>query len=133
MAFDHEKLDVYQLAVDFVARANDVVESLPRGRGYLADQLQRAALSIVLNVAEGAGKFSGVSHSINDHLNLPPGGTPGFAVLDLRVGYRIEEKLLLSLVMENVLDTPYRYHGSSVNGPGRGMVLLLDVGPIWGR
>ena len=58
MAFDHEKLDVYQLAIDFVARANDVVENLPRGRGYLADQLQRAALSIVLNIAEGAGKFS---------------------------------------------------------------------------
>ena len=58
IAFDHEKLDVYQLAIDFVARANDVVESLPRGRGYLADQLQRAALSIVLNIAEGAGKFS---------------------------------------------------------------------------
>jgi four helix bundle protein len=58
MAFDHEKLDVYQQAINFVARANDVVESLPRGRGYLADQLQRAALSIVLNIAEGAGKFS---------------------------------------------------------------------------
>ncbi len=59
MPFDHEKLDVYRLAMDFVARANGVVEVLPRGRGYLADQLQRAALSIVLNVAEGAGKFSG--------------------------------------------------------------------------
>lgn len=58
MAFDHEKLDVYQLAIDFLARANTVVEQLPRGRGYLADQLQRAALSIVLNIAEGAGRFS---------------------------------------------------------------------------
>jgi len=58
VAFDHEKLDVYRLAVEFVARANDVVETLPRGRGYLSDQLQRAALSIVLNIAEGAGKFS---------------------------------------------------------------------------
>jgi four helix bundle protein len=52
-------LDVYGLAIDFVARAIDVVGVLPRGRGYLADQLQRAALSIVLNIAEGAGKFSG--------------------------------------------------------------------------
>ncbi len=59
MAFDHEKLDVYGLAVDFVARTNELVEALPRGRGYLADQLQRAALSIVLNIAEGAGKYSG--------------------------------------------------------------------------
>ncbi len=59
MPFDHEKLDVYVLAIDFVARANDVVEVLPRGRGYLADQIQRAALSVVLNIAEGAGEFSG--------------------------------------------------------------------------
>ena len=58
MGFGHEKLDVYQLAIEFVAKANDIIERLPRGRGYLADQLQRAALSIVLNIAEGAGKFS---------------------------------------------------------------------------
>jgi four helix bundle protein len=59
MPFDHEKLDVYGVALDFAARANGIVEGLPRGRGYLADQLQRAALSIVLNIAEGAGKYSG--------------------------------------------------------------------------
>ena len=57
-SFDHERLDVYQAAIDFVVLANDVVEHLPRGRGYLADQLQRAATSIPLNVAEGAGEFS---------------------------------------------------------------------------
>jgi len=56
--FDHEKLDVYQAAIDFVVMADDVVEHLPRGRAYLADQLQRAATSIPLNVAEGAGEFS---------------------------------------------------------------------------
>ncbi len=57
-AFDHEKLDVYQVAIDFVAVADDVVEQLPRGRAYLADQLRRAAVSIPLNIAEGAGEFS---------------------------------------------------------------------------
>jgi len=56
--FDHQKLDVYQVAIDFVALADDVVEALPRGRAYLADQLQRASTSIPLNVAEGAGEFS---------------------------------------------------------------------------
>ena len=58
MNFDHEKLDVYQAAIEFVALADDVVENLPRGRLYLADQLQRASTSIELNVAEGAGEFS---------------------------------------------------------------------------
>jgi len=56
--FDHEKLDVYVAAIDFVALADQIVEHLPRGRAYLADQMQRAATSIPLNIAEGAGEFS---------------------------------------------------------------------------
>lgn len=57
MAFDHERLDVYQTALDFIVETQDVVSHLPRGRGHLVDQLQRAATSIVLNIAEGAGEF----------------------------------------------------------------------------
>jgi four helix bundle protein len=57
--FDHERLEVYHLAIDFVALADTVVESLPRGHSAIADQLQRAAASIVLNIAEGAGEYSG--------------------------------------------------------------------------
>ncbi len=56
--FDHEKLDVYRAALEFVVVAAEVVEHLPRGRAYLADQLQRAATSVPLNIAEGAGEFS---------------------------------------------------------------------------
>ena len=43
--FDHERL-VCREAIELVVLANDVVEPLPRGRGYLADQLQRAATSV---------------------------------------------------------------------------------------
>ena len=58
MMLDHERLDVYHLALEFLVFANGVLEGLPRGRSHLADQFTRASLSIVLNVAEGAGKHS---------------------------------------------------------------------------
>ena len=58
MYFDFEKLDVYQVTLDFVATADDVAEKLPRGRRYLKDQLRRAANSIAANIAEGVGEYS---------------------------------------------------------------------------
>jgi len=57
--FDHEKLDVYKVSIDFVVMMDQIIEQFPRGRAYLADQLQRAATSIPLNIAEGAGEYSG--------------------------------------------------------------------------
>ena len=58
MILDHERLDVYRLALDFLVFAHQVIETLPRGRSHLCDQLTRASTSIVLNLAEGAGKHS---------------------------------------------------------------------------
>jgi four helix bundle protein len=58
MILDHERLDVYRLALDFLVFAHQIIETLPRGRSHLSDQLTRASTSIVLNLAEGAGKHS---------------------------------------------------------------------------
>jgi len=46
MYFEFEKLDVYQVTLDFVAAADEVAKSLPKGRAYLRDQLRRAANSV---------------------------------------------------------------------------------------
>jgi four helix bundle protein len=56
--FDFEKLDVYQVAVELIILIDEIVEHLPRGRAYLADQLQRAGTSVPLNIAEGAGEYA---------------------------------------------------------------------------
>jgi len=56
--FEHERLDVYRISIEFVALADQMASALPRGRAYLADQLRRAASSIPLNIAEGAGEFA---------------------------------------------------------------------------
>jgi iron complex outermembrane receptor protein/hemoglobin/transferrin/lactoferrin receptor protein len=61
-------------------------------------------------------------------VRIPDGGTPGFAVVDLRAGYRWDPHLLVGLVFENVGDAPYRYHGSSINGPGRGLIVNVEMG-----
>ena len=53
---DAEKLDCYRLAVEFQALATRI--NPRRSQAVLRDQLDRASVSIVLNIAEGAGRVS---------------------------------------------------------------------------
>ncbi len=53
-----QRLDVYQRAIEFLALAYDIVDALPRGNADRADQLSRAAESVIRNIAEGAGRWS---------------------------------------------------------------------------
>ena len=58
MAFMFENLSVYQKAVDFADRIAQLTVTFPRGFYFLTDQLNRAALSIATNLAEGNGRFT---------------------------------------------------------------------------
>src|SRR5580658_113776 len=58
MAFAFEKLLVYQKAMDFSDSVCQITQSFPRGFYFLVDQLNRAALSIAANIAEGNGRFT---------------------------------------------------------------------------
>ena len=51
-------MPVYRLALRFLEVADRLTARLPRDRYYVIDQLRRASLSVVLNIAEGAGEFS---------------------------------------------------------------------------
>jgi len=53
---NHERLDVYQTAIEFFALADVIVSGFPKGNRALTDQMKRASLSIPLNIAEGYGK-----------------------------------------------------------------------------
>jgi four helix bundle protein len=58
MSFSFEKLIVYQKSVDFADQVCTRTENFPRGYGFLVNQLNRAALSISANIAEGNGRFT---------------------------------------------------------------------------
>ncbi len=53
---DHERLEVYRVAVELHTLTCVLLPR--RGYGVLRDQIERASLGVVLNIAEGAGRRS---------------------------------------------------------------------------
>jgi four helix bundle protein len=60
MQFDHEKLDVYNLSLEFIGWTTPLITEARGKSGKLVtevcDHLDRASLSILFNTAEGNGK-----------------------------------------------------------------------------
>lgn len=54
--FDHEKLNVYQVSLAFNAWIGEFLSAV-EAKASAKDQLDRAATSVSLNIAEGNGKF----------------------------------------------------------------------------
>jgi len=55
--FDHEKLNVYQASLTFITWATELISKVDV-KGAVKDQLDRASISVPLNIAEGNGKFA---------------------------------------------------------------------------
>lgn len=57
MDFRHEKLEVWTLAMEYARIVYDITETLPRSEQFgLTTQIRRAAVSVALNIAEGASR-----------------------------------------------------------------------------
>jgi four helix bundle protein len=80
--FEHDRLDVYRASIEFLAIADRIALAFPRGRAYLCDQLRRAASSISLNIAEGAGEFA-PGDKARFYRIARRSGTESAAILDL--------------------------------------------------
>ena len=100
--FDAEKLDAYRVALEFQALASVLLPR--RGQSTLRDQLDRASTSILLNTAEGAGRFS------------PPDKAHFYSIAR---GSTTECAAILDLLLARGLTSPALYR--------RGRALLLRL------
>ncbi len=72
MAGSHEDLDVWRRAIDLVDRVYDLCATLPTAEKYgLVGQLQRAAVSVPANIAEGCGRDT--TKDLLRHLSISQG------------------------------------------------------------
>ena len=58
MAFTFEKLVVYQKSASCADCICAITKKIPRGYGFLSDQLNQTSVSIAANIAEGNGRFT---------------------------------------------------------------------------
>lgn len=80
--FAYENLDCYKLAVEVAHWFQRT--SFPKGRGPLKEQGQNAIDSVVLNIAEGAGRRRGTGDAGKNHHDIALGSASELcAVLDL--------------------------------------------------
>lgn len=71
--------------------------------------------------AEDAEKTSAGDN--RDTQRIPPGGTPGYTIWNVRCGWQVDDRTTFELACENVTDVDYRVHGSGSNAPGRSFVV----------
>jgi outer membrane receptor protein involved in Fe transport len=75
-----------------------------------------------LRICETA-PYSGVTHQ---DLGQSCKGTPGYAVLGARAGWKFTEQMRADLSLNNLADSKYKVHGSGYPGPGLDARLTLS-------
>jgi hemoglobin/transferrin/lactoferrin receptor protein len=62
-----------------------------------------------------------------DTQRIPPGGTPGYGLLNFRLGAEVSDHITFFASAENLLNKDCRVHGSGLNGAGTNLVLGLEI------
>ena len=59
---------------------------------------------------------------------IDPNGTPGWATLNVRAVYDLNDAWRLTASLENLFDKRYRVHGSGIDAPGRNLYVSVQYG-----
>ena len=131
-SLDHEKLDVYKMALDFITWTLPLLDELPNNAS-VRSQLDRVSTSIPLNIAEGNGKFT-ASDRCRFFDNARGSALECSACLDVTVAKRFSKteevlagktmlvqiaSMLFGLIRANsdvrVFETPAEYKAAKTN------------------
>ena len=88
--FDHERLDAYQTALQFLEWRTGILKRLP-SKHFLVDQLDRASTSIAFNIAEGSGEKPGAERCRIYRISRRS-ATECSAILDIIEARKLEPK-----------------------------------------
>lgn len=64
---------------------------------------------------------------ITDSSRIPAGGTPGYTILGVSAGMKVNDDATWTVSVDNLGDKDYRVHGSGLNGPGFNVITTWDV------
>ena len=62
-----------------------------------------------------------------DSQRIPPGGSPGYAIVNFRSSYDFDEGKTVFLNVENITDKRYRIHGSGQQEAGISAIVGFDL------
>ncbi len=82
-------------------------------------------LEAFTTIAKKQNKLS--TRDSKDTQRIPPGGTPGYTVFNIRGGYALSKNVSLSLAIENLTDKSYRIHGSGQNEAGINSIFSIQT------
>jgi outer membrane receptor protein involved in Fe transport len=83
--------------------------------------------AFVETYVRAAGPQDRLSPEDERDARIPEGGTPGWWTWNVRAGVTARERYGLGVSLENLLNEPYKYHGSGVYGAGTSLLVTLDL------
>ena len=110
MAKIFEDFPVYKKGLDLVREIETLCVKIKGGQfNFLKDQLRRASSSIVLNIAEGSGKWS-KKDKINFYRTSQASTNECIAAVDLLSAYKLIELDQANKIKENLKDIALDLH-----------------------
>ena len=128
--FCHDKLTVYKKAVEFLGAAHSILRGLSPGNGDVNNQLRRAAMSIALNIAEGAGK-TGTKDKRRFYSIARGSALECAALLDLCTEWHLVDQSLIieaRTILEQIAAMLGKLCANSYQGTGSGAVPVPGSG-----